>query len=316
MAILVGLMIVIGGITRLTGSGLSMVEWRPLIGTLPPLNNDEWMRVFDLYKKSPEYAQLNFGIGMDEFKRIFFWEYFHRLWGRLLGIFYIFPLIYFFLQKTIPSKYKIPLIVLGIVGGLQGIIGWWMVTSGLSQEPTVSQYRLAIHLFIALSIFTCLIWLGHSLFLGVSKIQFRMPILIFALIFLTIIAGAFVAGMNAGLLYNHFPLMGNGFIPVEYGEKGLLDPFENPASAQFHHRWLALIAICGVVFLWRSAIKAKVAIKQANLMLIIVFGQFILGILTLVNAAPVHLGAMHQTGAILLIAISISVIHSLYRVSE
>ncbi len=315
MAILVGLMIVIGGITRLTGSGLSMVEWRPLIGTLPPLNNDEWMRVFDLYKKSPEYAQLNFGINMDEFKRIFFWEYFHRLWGRLLGVFYIFPLIYFFLQKTIPSKYKIPLIGLGVVGGLQGIVGWWMVTSGLSQEPTVSQYRLAIHLFIALGIFTYLIWLGHSLFLGISKIQFRIPILIFALIFLTIIAGAFVAGMNAGLLYNQYPLMGAGFIPVEYGEKGLLDPFENPASAQFHHRWLALIAIFGVVFLWRSAIKAKIAIKQANLMLIIVFGQFILGILTLVNAAPVHLGAMHQTGAILLIATSISVIHSLYRVN-
>ena len=135
----------------------------------------------------------------------------------------------FFLQKTIPSKYKIPLIGLGIVGGLQGIVGWWMVTSGLSQEPTVSQYRLAIHLFIALSIFTCLIWLSHSLFLGTSKIKFRIPILIFALIFLTIIAGAFVAGMNAGLLYNHFPLMGDGFIPVEYGEKGLLDPFGKPS---------------------------------------------------------------------------------------
>ena len=122
--------------------------------------------------------------------------------------------------------------------------------------------------------------------------------------------------MNAGLLYNHFPLMGDGFIPVEYGEKGLLDPFENPASAQFHHRWLALIATCGVLFLWKSAIKAKIAVKQATLMLVIVSGQFILGILTLINAAPVHLGAMHQTGAILLLASSISVIHSLYRVSE
>ena len=145
MAALVAIMVVIGGITRLTDSGLSMVEWRPLIGALPPLNAAEWDRVYQLYRASPEYQQMNYGMTLAEFKTIFFWEYFHRLWGRLLGVFYILPLIYFFLQKTIPSKYKIPLIGLGIIGGLQGIVGWWMVTSGLSQEPTVSQLSL-IHI--------------------------------------------------------------------------------------------------------------------------------------------------------------------------
>ena len=313
MAILVGIMVSIGGITRLTGSGLSMIEWRPLIGTLPPLNSDEWTRVFELYKKTPEYNQLNFGMEMKEFKKIFFWEYFHRLWGRVLGLIYIIPLTYFFLQKKIPANFKAPLIGLGLAGGLQGVVGWWMVASGLDQEPTVSQYRLAVHLGLALSIFICLLWLGHSLSLGRSKIKFRGPYIVFFLIFLTTIAGAFVAGMDAGLLYNHYPLMGNSFVPVEYGEKGLLDPFENPASAQFHHRWLALIASCGVLFLWRHALLKKIAVKRAHLMLVIVIVQFMLGVLTLVNAAPVHFGAMHQIGALLLLATSLSVIHSLYR---
>ena len=312
MAVLVGMMVIIGGMTRLTGSGLSMVEWRPLLGILPPLSSEEWIRIFELYKNTPEYNQLNFGIEISEFKNIFFWEYFHRLWGRMLGLMYIFPLIYFLLKKRIPDEYKLPLIGLGLAGGFQGIVGWWMVISGLVQEPTVSQYRLAIHLGLALSIFICLLWLGHSFSFGRSKIKFRAPFIVLSLLFVTIIAGAFVAGMDAGLLYNHFPLMGNNFVPVEYGEKGLLDPFENPASAQFHHRWLALMATCGVLYLWRHATLKKVAVKRAHLMLFIVFGQFMLGILTLIHAAPIHFGVMHQTGAILLLATSISVIHSLY----
>ena len=313
MAILVGMMVIIGGITRLTGSGLSMAEWRPLIGTLPPLNNQEWIRVFELYKNTPEYQQLNFGMQMGEFKQIFFWEYFHRLWGRLLGIVYVLPLIYFFVQRRIPLGYPLPLIGLALAGGFQGVVGWWMVVSGLSAEPTVSQYRLAIHLSIALGIFVCLVWMAHSLSAGKSKLKFGVPTFIFALIFVTIIAGAFVAGMDAGLLYNHYPLMGDGFVPVEYGEKGLFDPFENPASAQFHHRWIALFATAGVIYLWRHALSLRIAVRRANLMIIIVFGQFVLGILTLINAAPVPLGAMHQTGALLLLAASLSVIHCLYR---
>ena len=313
MAILVGMMVIIGGITRLTGSGLSMAEWRPLIGTLPPLNNAEWMRVFELYKSTPEYQQLNFGMQMGAFKQIFFWEYFHRLWGRLLGLVYVLPLIYFFVQGRIPAGYRLPLIGLALAGGFQGVVGWWMVVSGLADEPTVSQYRLATHLSIALGIFTCLMWLAQSLSAGKSKFKFGVPAFVFALIFVTIIAGAFVAGMDAGLLYNHYPLMGDGFVPAEYGEKGLSDPFENPASAQFHHRWIALIATVGVIYLWRCALSAGVAVRRAYLMIVIVFGQFALGILTLINAAPVHLGAMHQTGALLLLATSLSVIHCLYR---
>ena len=313
MAILVGLMVIIGGITRLTGSGLSMAEWRPLIGTLPPLSDEEWLRVFELYKNTPEYQQLNFGMLLGEFKQIFFWEYFHRLWGRLLGLVYVLPLTYFFVRGKIPTNYKTPLVGLALAGGLQGVVGWWMVVSGLAEEPTVSQYRLATHLSIALGIFSCLLWLAHSLSFGISKIKFEAPTFIFALIFITIIAGAFVAGMDAGLLYNHYPLMGDGLIPVEYGEKGLSDPFENPASAQFHHRWIALFATIGVIYLWHQSRSARIAVKLANIMIIIVFAQFTLGILTLINGAPIYLGVMHQTGALLLLATSLSVIHSLYN---
>ncbi len=313
MALLVGIMVVIGGITRLTGSGLSMAEWRPLMGTLPPLNAAEWIRVFDIYKLTPEFQDVNLGMSLGEFKQIFFWEYFHRLWGRLLGLVFVLPLLYFFLRKKIPAGYSLPLFALALAGGFQGVVGWWMVVSGLADEPMVSQYRLATHLSIALSIFICLIWLAHSLLFGRSHIKFGKPIIVFSLIFLTIIAGAFVAGMDAGLLYNHYPLMGNGFIPVEYGEKAFLDPFENPASAQFHHRWIALIATFGVIYLWWHSISKNIAVTSAHLMLLIVIGQFTLGILTLINGAPVHLGAMHQTGAVLLLATSLSVMHGIYR---
>ena len=315
MAILVGLMVIIGGITRLTGSGLSMAEWRPLIGTLPPLSDEEWLRVFELYKNTPEYQQLNFGMLLGEFKQIFFWEYFHRLWGRLLGLVYVLPLIYFFVRGKIPTNYNTPLVGLALAGGLQGVVGWWMVVSGLAEEPTVSQYRLATHLSIALGIFSCLLWLAHSLSFGISKIKFEAPTFIFALIFITIIAGAFVAGMDAGLLYNHYPLMGDGLIPVEYGEKGLSDPFENPASAQFHHRHLALFTtLCALIYCYKYYFESEdKKVKKLSLLIsVVVCSQFTLGIITLINMVPIYLGAIHQTGAVILF---ISLICSMHRLN-
>ena len=309
MAILVGMMVIIGGITRLTGSGLSMTEWRPLFGTLPPLNNQEWIRVFELYKSTPEYQQLNFGMQMGEFKQIFFWEYFHRLWGRLLGLVYVLPLIYFFAQGRIPAEYRLPLIGLALAGGFQGFVGWWMVVSGLVNEPTVSQYRLAAHLSLALGIFTYLMWLAHSLYAGKSKFKFGAPAFIYVLIFVTIIAGAFVAGMDAGLLYNHYPLMGDGFIPVEYGEKGLFDPFENPASAQFHHRWIAVLAMLTVLAFGLRAMRHHTSRLPGMLAMMMVLVQFGLGITVLLQGVPVSLGGLHQAGAVVLLGLTLWTVH-------
>lgn len=311
MAVLVALMVVIGGVTRLTGSGLSMVEWRPLIGTLPPLTSAEWMRVFTLYQASPEYNDINYGMSLAEFKLIFFWEYFHRLWGRLLGLAFGLPLIYFAVRKMIPSGYHTPLIVLLILGGMQGVIGWWMVKSGLVADPTVSQYRLATHLSMALFIYGFLLWTGFNLAYGKAARPSGHLMGVVFIVSVTIIAGAFVAGMDAGLLYNEYPLMGEGLVPIEYGEEGLIDAFENPASAQFHHRWIAVLSVIGVLTIWRRAHKISALRTRGMTVGLIVLGQFTLGIITLLNGVPVWMGAAHQLGAVLLLGATLWCAHGL-----
>ena len=311
MAFLVAMMVVIGGVTRLTGSGLSMVEWRPLIGTLPPLSQAEWMRVFTLYQASPEYNDINYGMSLAEFKLIFFWEYFHRLWGRMLGIAFALPLAYFAFRKMIPQGYKSPLLVLLFLGGMQGVIGWWMVKSGLVSDPTVSQYRLATHLGMALFIYGMLLWTGFNLFYGKALRPSGHMMGVVTIVAITIIAGAFVAGMDAGLLYNEYPLMGDGLVPIEYGEEGLSDPFENPAAAQFHHRWIAVLAVIGVLTLWRRANRIAHIRSRGITVGAIVLGQFTLGIITLLNGVPVWMGAAHQLGAVLLLGACLWCVHGL-----
>lgn len=311
MAFLVAMMVVIGGVTRLTGSGLSMVEWRPLIGTLPPLSQAEWMRVFTLYQASPEYNDINYGMSLAEFKLIFFWEYFHRLWGRMLGIAFALPLAYFAFRKMIPHGYKLPLLVLLFLGGMQGVIGWWMVKSGLVSDPTVSQYRLATHLGMALFIYGMLLWTGFNLFYGKALRPSGHMMGVVTIVAITIIAGAFVAGMDAGLLYNEYPLMGDGLVPIEYGEEGLSDPFENPAAAQFHHRWIAVLAVIGVLTLWRRANRIAHIRNRGITVGAIVLGQFTLGIITLLNGVPVWMGAAHQLGAVLLLGACLWCVHGL-----
>ena len=311
MAFLVAMMVVIGGVTRLTGSGLSMVEWRPLIGTLPPLSQAEWMRVFTLYQASPEYNDINYGMSLAEFKLIFFWEYFHRLWGRMLGIAFALPLAYFAFRKMIPHGYKLPLLVLLFLGGMQGVIGWWMVKSGLVSDPTVSQYRLATHLGMALFIYGMLLWTGFNLFYGKALRPSGHMMGVITIVAITIIAGAFVAGMDAGLLYNEYPLMGDGLVPIEYGEEGLSDPFENPAAAQFHHRWIAVLAVIGVLTLWRRANRIAHIRNRGITVGAIVLGQFTLGIITLLNGVPVWMGAAHQLGAVLLLGACLWCVHGL-----
>ena len=313
--IMVILMILIGGVTRLTDSGLSMVEWRPLWGFLPPISQFEWNRVFELYMKSPEYIFKNKGMSLDEFKEIFFWEYFHRLWGRLIGIIFIIPLLFFIIVKKIPKSILSKLFLILFLGGLQGFIGWWMVKSGLVNDPTVSQYRLTIHLSNALLILSLLIWVYLDVKEGVSQIKPDFSFFMFSILFITIIAGAFVAGMDAGLMYNEYPFMGDSLIPENYGEYQLLDPFENPASAQFHHRHLALFTtLCTLFYCYKYYFESEdKKVKKLSLLIsIVVCSQFTLGIITLINMVPVYLGAIHQTGAVILF---ISLICSMHRLN-
>ncbi|MGB0818146.1 MAG: COX15/CtaA family protein, partial [Candidatus Puniceispirillaceae bacterium] len=307
---LVAIMVVIGGVTRLTGSGLSMVEWRPFIGILPPLTEVEWMRVFKLYQASPEFQQVNIDMNLAEFKVIFFWEYVHRVWGRLLGLAFGLPLLFFWLAGRIPQGYGLPLLGLLALGSVQGIIGWWMVTSGLVDNPAVSQYRLAIHLSMALLILLLLLWTALNLRFGRSKRPSGRAAATLLLVALTIIAGAFVAGMDAGLLYNEYPLMGDGLVPVEYGENGLFDPFENPATAQFHHRWIAVLAVLAVADLWVSGLRKGLR-GLVHIMAMSVIIQFLLGLTTLLLGVPVWAGALHQAGAVLLLSVVLIVTHRL-----
>jgi cytochrome c oxidase assembly protein subunit 15 len=312
MAILVAIMVVIGGVTRLTGSGLSMVEWRPLMGTLPPLNAAEWQRIFDLYRASPEYDKLNYGMNLDGFKAIFFWEYFHRLWGRLLGLAFGLPLLVLLITRRVPLGYTGRLTALLCLGGFQGVIGWWMVKSGLTEVASVSQYRLAMHLGTALVIYSLLLWSGLDLIYQPSQRPTGHTMGSLILIAITILAGALVAGMDAGLLYNEYPLMGDGLLPVEYGEAGTWDAFENPASAQFHHRWIAALTFAAVLALgvraWRDGSKWLGGAVLGTVTL-----QFMLGIATLLHGVPITLGGLHQAGAVVLLGSALMLAHAQHR---
>ena len=315
VALLVAIMVVIGGITRLTGSGLSMVEWRPLVGTLPPMTALEWQRVHELYQASPEYQKLNYGMTLNAFKTIFFWEYVHRLWGRLLGLAFGLPLLILVLAGRIPAGLGGRMLLLLLLGGFQGVVGWWMVQSGLTEEASVSQYRLSSHLSIALVIFSILIWTVFDLRDGYSKRPTGHALASLILLGITIIAGALVAGMDAGLLYNEYPLMGSYLVPVEYGEAGWLDPFENPASAQFHHRWLAAVTFTVVIVLGLKA-RGGALNFRASLVLAAASAQFALGVLTLLHGVPVALGGMHQAGAVVLLGCLLALLHGTSRSAQ
>ena len=238
------------------------------------------------------------------------------MWGRLIGIVFIIPLIIFYFFNKIPNSILLKLLAILFLGCLQAIIGWWMVKSGLVNDPTVSQYRLAVHLSNALLILFLLIWTLLEFKNGHSKIKLDFSFIIFCFLFTTIIAGAFVAGMDAGLMYNEYPLMGYRLIPENYGEYGILDPFENPASAQFHHRHIALFTtICVLIYCYRNYTQSSDGIvkKYSLFMSAIVCFQFFLGIFTLINMVPIFLGAVHQTGAVILFISLTIIMHRLNR---
>ncbi|GAB5389229.1 MAG: COX15/CtaA family protein [Alphaproteobacteria bacterium] len=316
-------MAIIGAITRLTESGLSMVEWRPLIGTLPPLTADEWQRVFDLYRVTPEYIHKNAGMTLDEFKLIFFWEWFHRLWGRLIGLVYAVPLLIFWVRGMIPAGWKPKLIGLLILGGAQGVMGYVMVLSGLVDEPAVSHYRLAAHLSLAILCMCVSLW--FALDLGRRAQATNAPAAagrwvtgFIILLSVTIIWGAFVAGLDAGKHYNEWPMMDGHFFP----SAGLsmipawLNPIENIATVQFIHRWIAGVTLVAALALKITAIKQgwtgfarSMALAVGGMALV----QFALGIVTLLSAVAIPLGAAHQGGALILIGFAIALRWSLAR---
>ncbi len=315
---LVFLMVVVGGITRLTESGLSITRWEPVSGTLPPLNDAAWQRAFDLYKDSPQYREINSGMTLAQFKDIFFWEYVHRLLGRFIGLAFALPLLWFWIRKQVPRGYGPRLVALLALGGLQGAIGWWMVASGLIDRPDVSHIRLAVHLLTALLILGGLVWTALDLKLlarNSAARPVRMPtagIWTLSVLALQLLFGAYVAGLDAGYAFNTWPLMGDELFP---GATPMLEPFlrnfvDNPIVVQFVHRWLAF-AVALAVFLLARRTSAAGHKGAAHAALTSVGVQILLGIATILTGVELWIGVAHQGMAALLLGAIVLAAHRL-----
>ena len=326
VAALIFAMVVLGGVTRLTESGLSMTDWRPVTGWLPPMNQAEWQAAFDAYRASPEYRQINAGMALADFKTIFAYEYAHRLLGRVIGVAFLVPFLVFLARRRIDRSLAWKLAAIFVLGGLQGGVGWFMVRSGLVDRPSVSQYRLAMHLALAFVIYGAIVWsvlsLRHAPAYGagehwVPRLR-RAAGWLLALVSLTVLSGAFVAGLDAGLIYNTFPLMGGDLVPTDWNQ---LDPwwrnaFENPVAVQFDHRLLALATVLATLALWSWARRQRLLRRSrriADLLAAMVLIQAGLGIATLLAMVPVWLGALHQAGALILFTLAIALPSSLRR---
>lgn len=302
IALMVLAMVVVGGLTRLTESGLSITEWDPITGIVPPLTEADWQHEFELYQQIPQYQVLNQGMSLDEFKFIFFWEWFHRAWGRLIGVVFAVPFLVFLVQRRFTWNLAAPLAGLFVLGGLQGALGWWMVTSGLTTLTSVSQYRLAAHLTAALLLFMALIWVARRLTprRTVADAQDRPAALILLLlVILQIGAGALVAGLDAGMAYNTWPLMDGALVPDGLGviEPWWKNLFENALTVQFAHRTIAyvLVLFAGALWLWRRGQGGWLPRIALLVML-----QVVLGIATLVLVVPLPLALGHQALAFML----------------
>ncbi len=319
IAFILIVMIVLGGVTRLTGSGLSMVQWKPIMGILPPLNPAQWAATFDLYQASPEFTKVNQTMTLAGFKSIFWFEYFHRLLGRLIGLLFFFPMVFFFIKYPLSGSLKYKLLGLFVLGGAQGLLGWYMVQSGLVDKPHVSQYRLVAHLSLALLLYVAIIWIALGLNLSNFKQRYLVPKAskraLAALIFLaliTIIAGGFVAGIKAGFAFNTFPLMNGRLVPEGYLALSpwWINAFENGAAVQFNHRLLATVTgLVALIVAWRALQRPlEPKLRWSFKFLILTVGlQYSLGLMTLLLHVPVALAAAHQAGAILFLTACIYV---------
>ncbi|MBI3372226.1 MAG: COX15/CtaA family protein [Betaproteobacteria bacterium] len=321
-AALVLVMVVVGGVTRLTHSGLSIVEWQPLIGTIPPLSDADWHEQFAKYRLTPEFQKVNFHMDLAGFKSIFWWEYFHRLLGRGIGVVFLLPMLWFLLRRMVDRPLAWRLAGVFVLGGLQGAMGWYMVKSGLVDDPRVSQFRLTAHLGLALLIFVAMLWIALDLLVprrNSSPARRSMAALaMVAVIFLMSLTGGFVAGIRAGKAYNTFPLMNGHWIPPEIFmlEPWWMNFFYNMATVQFVHRSIAWLLAFAVPLLWWHVLR-EVTDPRARLachaLLAALAAQIVLGIATLALQVPVALGAAHQGGAVVVLACAVWLAHALRR---
>jgi cytochrome c oxidase assembly protein subunit 15 len=319
---LVFAMVVVGGITRLTESGLSITEWKPITGALPPLNEASWLSEFEKYKQIPEYTQINGPAGMTlaEFKFIYFWEWIHRLLGRVIGLAFALPLAWFWVKKAIPAGYKPRLLALLALGALQGTIGWWMVSSGLSARTDVSHYRLAVHLLTALTILGGLVWTALDLH-ALAKDPLARPATmtgyaatVLSILFIQLLFGAWVAGLNAGYVANTWPLMNDRFYPegVDTTQGVFFALVNDPYLTHFVHRWWAWVAVAALLLLARRVKKAGV--RRASVAIHSTYGiQIILGIATVMTGVNIVLAVSHQAVGALVVASAVWGAHVLGR---
>lgn len=323
---LIFMMVVLGGVTRLTHSGLSIVEWEPLVGTVPPLTDHDWQTLFEKYRRTPEYQQVNKGMSLEAFKRIFWVEYFHRLLGRLIGVVFFVPLVYFWLRRRLDRRLGLRLAGIFLLGAVQGGLGWYMVASGLIDEPRVSHFRLTAHLLLAFLIYAAILWVALGQIRpraeekpgGSPAPLRRMAWCVTAVVFAMVVTGGFVAGIRAGKAYNTFPLMNGHLVPPEIF---MLDPwylnfFNNMATVQFDHRLFAWALAVLVPLLWIKVMRSDVRTgvrRRAHALLAILVVQISLGISTLLLAVPVALGAAHQGGALAVLTAAVVLNHALRR---
>lgn len=320
VAFLVFIMVVVGGITRLTESGLSITEWKPVTGTLPPLSEADWLSEFEKYKQIPEYLEISGPAGMTlaDFKFIYFWEWVHRLLGRLIGVAFALPLLWFAAKRAIPSGYGWRLIALLALGGLQGTIGWWMVSSGLSERTDVSHFRLAVHLLTALFILGGLVWTALDLRQlargnGRPARVRRLGAAVLVVLFIQLLFGAYTAGLNAGYVSNTWPLMNDYFVPGGINwSGGIWTALSNdPYLIHFIHRWWAWVVVGFLVLLAR---KVRPIDRRSSVAIHIAFGsQILLGIATVMTGIDIHLAVMHQALGALVVASTVWGVHLLGR---
>jgi len=314
------LMVVIGGVTRLTESGLSITEWQPIEGVLPPLSEAQWNDAFARYQAIPQYQAIHADMSLAEFKTIYFWEYLHRLWGRLIGVAFALPFLYFLMRGKISRALVPKLAGLFVLGALQGALGWYMVESGLETRIEVSQYRLAAHLAMAVVIYLAMLWVALDLLTPANRVAPRTlrhaASLVLAFVFTTLVAGAFVAGTRAGYLDNTFPLMEGRFVPPDYWHLSpwYLNWFENLTSVQFDHRVLAETSWLAIALLWLAGLRARLSpVARWSLHALFFFAclQMALGIATLLSVVELPIAVAHQAGALFLLTAALVTRHSL-----
>ncbi len=316
VAAMIVAMVLVGGATRLTESGLSIVEWKPVTGTLPPLTEAHWHEAFEAYKKIPQYRELNHGMSLVEFKNIFWWEWSHRLLGRTIGMVFLLPFLFFLWRRKVPSEFKKPLWVIFALGGLQGFVGWWMVASGLTHRVEVSQYRLAVHLMLALIIFAAIVWVLRrmsAVTTAVASARLRVTSwVLLGLTFVQIYFGALVAGMRAGRVFNTWPEIDGAFIPsvsrLFFEDPWWRNMFDNALTVQFQHRMTAYLLLALAIWHALDALLARAERSVVNGALWLVAAiavQAMLGILTLLHQVPIDLALAHQAVAIVVLTLAL-----------